>query len=540
VSDAGAPVNCAALLLVGKVPKCLANLVSAYYGGCVSIVAAPCGEIRGINTSGVHAFLGIPFAAPPVGDLRWRAPQPVEPWTGVLDATAPGPVAIQTIDLRPVDARAKQSEDCLYLNIWTTTVDPTALQPVMVWIHGGGFINGSGSAPMYDGAELAKRGVTVVNVNYRLGAFGFLAHPEMGTNFGLLDWVAGLEWVATNIASLGGNPNNVTVFGQSAGAAAVRALLSTPSARGLFSRAIIQSAGFEDYAVVGSPSYERSLRASERMFAELGTTDPAALRALPTEQVRLASLGNSGIFAPEGEVHTPANLTWYPVIDGDTIPTGEFEGWPSTVPVLIGTVADESRFFVRPNAVYAHPELDPNDTYTAATLATMAKTLGGAGADAILAHYSTTGLTAYEAIAELISAAVWFEPAAATIDRFAALGRDIFAYQFERLSPGSIASGLRALHSAEIAYIFGHVDAADGFDATDRLVSESIQHAWVEFARTGVPSNPDGTAWPRFDSATRRVEIIGDTSRAETREPDPVSALIATRRSQTSANQPKR
>jgi len=496
----------------------------------VTIISTQSGSIRGIELDGVTAFLGVPFALPPVGDLRWRAPRPVEPWDGVLDATAHGPIAIQTIDLRPFEARSDQSEDCLYLNIWTPTADPSAKQPVMAWIHGGGFINGSGSAPMYDGAELARQGVTVLNINYRLGAFGFLAHPTMGTNFGLLDWVAGLEWIAANIQCFGGDPSNVTIFGQSAGAAAVRALLSTPAARGLYSRAIIQSAGFDDYAVVSSPSYERSLRASERMFDELGTADPTELRAIPTEQVRLASLANSGIFAPAGEVHTPANLTWYPVVDGDTIPTGEFEGWPSDVPVLIGCVADESRFFVRPNAVYAHPELAPEAVYTLDTLAAMAKTLGGAGADAILEHYAATMLEPYEALAELISAAVWFEPGLATADRFAALGRRVYYYFFERLSPGSITSGLRALHSVEIPYIFGHVDPADGYDEVDREVSASIQHAWVEFARTGVPADPDSSIWPRYDRADRRVEVIGDTSRPAPLVPNPVTTLIASSR----------
>lgn len=495
-----------------------------------TVVTTPAGAIRGVLNDEVRTFLGVPFASPPVGDLRWRAPQPARRWDGVLDATKPGPIAVQTIDLRPVEARTEQSEDCLYLNIWTTASEPSSPQPVMVWIHGGGFINGTGSAPMYDGSELAKQGVTVVNINYRLGAFGFLAHPEMGTNFGLLDWVAGLEWVASNIHAFGGDPNNVTVFGQSAGAAAVRSLLSTPAARGLFSRAIIQSAGFDDYAVVGSPSYERSLRASERMFDALGTSDPAELRALPTEQVRLASLANSGIFAPEGEVHTPANLTWYPVVDGDVMPTGQFEGWPEDVPVLIGCVADESRFFVRPNAVYAHPEIDPATVYTQDTLATMATTLGGSRADEILTHYSSSSLTAYEALAELVSAAVWFEPWLATADRFAALGRTVFAYFFERLSPGSLETGLRALHSAEIPYIFGHVDPADGFDGTDDLVSESIQHAWIEFARTGVPANSDGSSWPRYDGKNRAVEIVGDTSRAENLNPNSVTTLLASLR----------
>jgi para-nitrobenzyl esterase len=484
------------------------------------------GTIRGREADGVSSFRGIPFAAPPIGPLRWARPQPVEPWVGERDATAFAKVAVQTIDSRAWELREEQSEDCLYLNVWTTTTDAEALQPVMVWIHGGGFLNGSGSVDWYDGTELAKRGVTVINLNYRLGAFGFLVHPDTGTNFAVLDWVAALKWVAGNARSFGGDPANVTVFGQSAGAAAVRALLSTPAARGLFHRGVIQSAGFDDYAYVESPSFERSRAASERMFETLGTSDIASLRGLPAEDVRLASLANSGIFPPEGQVHTPANLTWYPVIDGDIIPTGGTEFWPDDLPVVFGTVADESRFFVAPTFVYAHPELDPAAVYSRATLGQMADRLGGSASGKILAYYDDSGLSAYEAIAELISAAVWFEPALATLNRLADLGKTLYYYRFARISPGALASGSLAMHSAEIPYLFGHVAAEGGYDDTDLKVSDAVQTAWIEFARSGVPRNPDGSAWPRYESKHPMGELIDETSRAEAVEIEPVTALI--------------
>lgn len=484
------------------------------------------GPVRGAETDGVFGFLGIPFAAPPIGELRWERPQPVAPWHGVRDATAFAKVAVQTIDSRAWDLREEQSEDCLYVNVWSPSLEPEALLPVMVWIHGGGFLNGSGSADWYDGAQLAKRGVVVVNLNYRLGAFGFLAHPDVGTNFGVLDWVAGLEWVAKNARAFGGDPDNVTVFGQSSGAAAVRALLSTPKARGLFHRGVIQSAGFDDYAYVESPSLARTTAASERMFEALGTRDIRELRQLPAEDVRMASLAESGIFPPEGQVHTPANLTWYPVVDGDVIPTGDDEAWPDDLSVIFGTVADESRFFVAPTFVYAHPELDAAVIYSPETLVNMAERLGGAARAGILGHYAASGLTAYEAIAELISAAVWFEPALVTLDRFAAAGKRVYSYRFARVSPGARESGMFAMHSVEIPYLFGHVLGESGFNEHDQLVSDAVQTAWIEFARTGVPCNPDGTAWPRYELDDRMVEVIDESSHAEPLNIDPVVELI--------------
>jgi para-nitrobenzyl esterase len=484
------------------------------------IVRTSSGQVRGRIVDGVHRFVGMPYAQPPVGELRWRPPQPAVGWDGIRDATEFAAAPIQTINMQPKALRAEQSEDCLYINVWTGSVDPKASQPVMFWIHGGGFINGATSAPPYDGAALARRGVTVVSVGYRLGVFGFFNHPDAGTNFGVLDWVAGLEWVRDNIAQFGGDPNNVTVFGQSAGAVAGRTLLSSPLARGLFHRAIIQSGGFEAYAHISTPSFDRTAHASRGVCERVGTTDLNELRQLPTEVIREASLAESGIFPPPGQVPTPANLVWYPTMDGETVLDG-FDGWPEDVPVMIGCLADEARMFIMPNAVYAHPEVDPADAYTPQTLRNMIEALAGPAADDVSTHYAGTGVTPYEALAELVTAAVWLEPAAASLRRFAGLGRTVYYYLFSRVSPGAEASGQLAFHLAEIPYVFGHVtrdadwelpviEPSGYFDDRDAQVEDAVQTAWTSFARDGVPVNPDGTSWPAFDADDPWHTEIGD------------------------------
>lgn len=482
------------------------------------------GLLAGVEKNGIFAHLGIPFAAPPVGERRWRPPAPPQPWTGVRDCTGYGNSAVQIANTG-YDTGAPQSEDCLYLNVWTPTLDPIAKQPVMVWIHGGGFLNGAASMPMYVASELARRGVTVVSLNYRLGAFGFLTHPDAGANFAVQDWLAGLRWVAASIAAFGGDPANVTVFGQSAGGAAVRALLSTPSARGLFHRAIIQSAGFEDYAVVASPSYERAAAATLAMLDQLSCRDIAELRAVPAEQVRAASFACAGVFPPAGQLHTPANLVWYPVLD-DSVIVDDFAGWAADVPVMLGCTEDEARFFIKPDAVYAHPELRPEDVYTQTTLETMTKVLGGDAASDILAHFASSDLRPYEALAQLCTSAVWHEPAFATMNRFADLDRTAFHYRFTRTSPGAIQAGLLAFHSAEIAYLFGQVATGPGYEAVDQVVSNAIQHAWVEFARTGVPSHVDGAPWPAASRATPALTVISDSTVSGPASPSALTALI--------------
>lgn len=490
----------------------------------MSTVKTRQGAVAGLEQDGVHSFLGIPYAAPLVGELRWRAPQPPASWNGTRDATKFGNAAIQMVNTG-MNLRAEQSEDCLNLNVWTTEADAGAEQPVMVWIHGGGFLNGSSSLTNWPGDQLCRSGVVVVSMNYRLGAFGFLTHPEVGANFGVLDWVAALEWVKANIRDFGGDPENVTLFGQSAGGAATRALLSVPSARGLFHKAIIQSAGFEDYAVVGSPSYERSATASTALLERLGAGSVKAARSATTEQVREESFVLSGTNPPEGQVHTPANLTWYPIIDGSTMLDG-FAAWPPDVPVMLGCTQDEARMFVQPTMLYAHPEMKPEATYTPETLKVMAQAMGGARGAEILAYFDENDISDYAAIAEVITAGVWHEPAAATLKRFADLGRTIFSYRFARVSPGAEESGLLAKHSAEIAYLFGSMTPPQAFDETDATVAREIQYAWSEFARSGSPGSIDGSAWPQYTHESPEIAWIGDTTEARPLAPSRVEALI--------------
>ena len=504
------------------------------------------GIVRGLFRDGCYQFLGIPYAAPPVGALRWRSPMPPAAWTGIREATSFGNAAIQAADTG-LELGAEPSEDCLYLNVWTNAVGTDTLQPVMVWIHGGGFLNGSSSMKKWTGESLAQKDVVVVSMNYRLGALGFLSHPDAGGNFGVQDWIAALTWVSKNIRTFGGDPSKVTVFGQSSGGAAVRALLSAPAAHSLFHRAIIQSAGYEPYAVVSTPSLKRVSEASQIVFDLLGTEDLDLLRQLPAEQIRQAALKANGTKPPPGQLHTPANLQWYPVPDGKAITDG-FDGWPEIVPVMFGCTSDEMRGFYRPNGLYGRPEMVPAEVYTQATLKQMARALAGEKADDILAHYAKTDMTPYASLAHLGSVAIWTEPALATYNRFARLQRTAYFYKFGRVSPAARRSHLLGYHSSEIPYIFGpmtrhtkwdplgdpkgvsmtvpmETPVDRDFDITDVQIAQAMQEAWVEFARTGTPSSK-GQAWPACTESNPRYTLIRDEVEVKRLEIDPVEAMI--------------
>ena len=345
------------------------------------------GILEGVENGGVFAFLGVPYAAPPVGELRWRAPASVSPWKGVREAKHFGPNCPQTVGASFNLRVSEQSEDCLYLNVWTRSCDPRAKQPVMIWIHGGGNLGGAGTEDAYDGGRLSERGVTTVTFNYRLGAFGFLAHPDVGANFAVLDYVAVLSWAKRNIAAFGGDPANVTIFGESAGAVAVRTLLSSPQAKGLFNRAIMQSAGFERPAFAPSWSYQRAQNAAEALFEKLGSRDLSKLRQVPTSALKAASHELSGIFPKPGQIHTPANLVWMPVVDGQTVVEDGFPGWPDDVPVMMGTLENEARYFIKPTGDYSREKLE-----------IMARALSGPQADNVLDLFDRSGLTPYEAL----------------------------------------------------------------------------------------------------------------------------------------------
>lgn len=471
------------------------------------------GFLEGSHDAGVHRFLGIPYAAPPVGDRRWRPPSPPSGWNGVRSTTMFGPACPQTVGASFNLRVATQSEDCLYLNVWTATLEPSAQQPVMVWIHGGGNLGGAGSEDAYDGARLARKGAVAVTFNYRLGAFGFLAHPDMGANFAVLDQLAALEWVRTHISRFGGDPGNVTVFGESAGAVAVRTLLSCPMAQGLFHRAIMQSGGFEPPAVVASWSYARAEAAAEALFERLDTRSPDELRAAPTAAVKQASHELSGIFPQPGKVHTPANLVWMPVVDGKIVVGGGYPGWATGVPLLLGCVENEARYFIKPGG-----------TYSREVLQNMAKGLCGPRADSVLALLDAENLSPYEALDKLYTAAIWAEPALETVRKFAAAGRRLYCYHFARVSPGAAATQDLVKHTAEIRYVFGNLTEDDAYDIADRHVSDLVQNAWIAFARDGVPESPRGVAWPRYDAGTPAAAYIEDTVAIR---PSPVPGIVA-------------
>lgn len=424
------------------------------------------GIVEGLFNDSVYKFLGIPYAEPPVKEKRWREPLPPKKWEGVYKATEFGPVCPQkggaSFDLRTI----KQNEDCLYINVWTSDINSNEQQPVMVWIHGGGNLGGAGSEDAFDGTEMAKQGVTVVTFNYRLGAFGFLAHPDIGCNFAVLDQVAALEWVANNIESFGGNPNNVTIFGESAGAQAVRNLLAVRRAKGLFHRAIIQSAGFEPYVFASESSYEKVKKVTDKMFDRLGSSNLKSLQQIPTNKVLEASHEFSGVFPPPGQVHTPANLIWNPVPDGDVISKEGFPGWGKDVPVLIGCVENEARYFIK-----------PNKSYTSETLKNMVQALVGPVSKRVLQILNNDNLTIYESLDKLFSTAVWFEPSYATVKRFEKLERNVYYYHFARVSPGGNRTKELAKHTSEIRYIFGNLEPNEAYDERDTNISKELQHA---------------------------------------------------------------
>jgi para-nitrobenzyl esterase len=445
------------------------------------------GDVEGFLDGGIHKFFGVPYAQAPVGTLRWRAPQPAMSWTGIRQAKAYGPACPQTVGAVFNLQVDRQSEDCLYLNVWTRTLDPLEKQPVMVWIHGGGFLGGAGSEDATDGSCLAARGVTVVSINYRLGAFGYLAHPDFGANFGVLDQVAALRWVQENIAAFGGDPGCVTIFGQSAGAHSVRKLLTSRYAQGLFHRAILQSGGFESPAFDVAWTYARTAAASKALVEQLGGGHPDDLRAIPTEMVKQASHQLCGVFPKPGKITTPASLVWVPVDDEDVLRADDGLGAMATVPVLMGFTSNEARYFLKPG--------QPRDEHM---LETMTRVMGREQADALLLALHALDGDLYDRVDKMFTSSIWAEPALALARMVSAVNPRLYQYRFDRVSPGMRRSNELAKHTAEIKYVFGNLHPSDCYDDIDRSLSTWMQNAWIEFARTGAPYGMNGEPWPAY------------------------------------------
>jgi para-nitrobenzyl esterase len=484
-----------------------------------SVATVRQGRLEGIKVGEIHTFLGVPYAKAPQGATRWRPPEPSESWSGVRPANRFGPIAIQTAGACFTLRETRQSEDCLSLNVWTRSLDRDARQPVMLWIHGGGYLGGAGSEDAYDGASLARRGVIVVTMNYRLGAFGFLAHPDAGANFGVLDVLAVLEWVAENIAAFGGDAGMVTVFGQSAGADTVRTLLLMRSARGLFHRAVLQSAGFEPSAVGPARSFGRTQLASERLMEMVGAKTIDELRSIPTDTMRKASHAVSGVIPQPGKIHTPANLVWVPVPD-DLVAAEGFPGWADDVSILMGCTENEARYFIKPGgpqlpfprniAIAILNRVKPGGIYSWAIVEKIVTGVAGVRAPEVSAILRQSGKTPYECLDWLMTSIIFKEPLYQSTQRFMGLNRTFYCYNFARVSPGARRSKLLAQHTSEIRYVFGNLTSDGQYDETDRKIVEALQSAWTTFARTGVPRSTDGAAWPAFEVRASQYMAIGD------------------------------
>jgi para-nitrobenzyl esterase len=471
------------------------------------------GRVAGTLANGIASFKGIPFAAPPVGELRWRAPQPLKAWSGVKPAATYGPSCVQdALFVKLFGAAPAMSEDCLYLNVWTPAKSAGDALPVMVWIYGGGFVGGMTGIPVYDGTRLAEKGVVLVSVAYRLGALGFLAHPALSKesgkgsgNFGLQDQIAGLRWVKDNIARFGGNPSRVTIFGESAGGIAVSMLAASPAAKGLFQRAISQSGGsfgpprFGNEGGQSVPPLRVAEAKGQAFLMKLGAADIAAARAIPAEKLQAAQ--GAGLQATE---------TFWPVFDGDLLPGDQYElyraGRFNDTPVLIGTNSDEGALFVQGGV-------------TAQGFESLIRAGYGKHADAILAAYphGTTD-QALKAGRDVMrdSAFGWHTWAWALLHSQKGKGK-AYVYYFDHRTTRSVNG---ANHGDEIAYVFrnlsvgGVLGPPTPLRPEDTAMSELLSSYWVNFAKGGNPNGPGLPAWPAFTADEQRAMHLDANSSA--------------------------
>ncbi len=466
------------------------------------VVTVSGGKIKGARLPDDHGavFKGIPFAQPPVGELRWREPQPVTAWTGVRDALKSGAPAAQA-PFGWNDRFAKVSqEDCLYLDVWTPAVSEKARKPVMVWVHGGGNVAGAGSADnLYDGGPLIAHDVVLVVVEYRLGIFGFFAHPELtkesphhsSGNYGLLDQIAALQWVHDNIAQFGGDPDNVTLFGQSAGSIDIMALLTSPLSRGLFHRLIAESGPlFPNLIVPLKEREDAGVHALEQLPATTGR-DLAHLRSLSAEELLKINTGGA-VLSFDAWV--------FPTHPAEVIRTGKAHA----VPLLIGSNAIEF------SAGGSADEVKRN-----------IRDFSGDLSPKFLAHYGLAEGTrppatdpVYGDLGEQWGGDLFRCIGIVQGGQHAAAGNPVWEYEFGRAIPPRPKVG----HSSELPYVFGNLygkgDQAGDFQPADHRLSETIQTYWTNFARTGNPNGPGVPRWPGYNDTSRKY--LRFTSAAET------------------------
>jgi para-nitrobenzyl esterase len=457
------------------------------------------GPVRGLANGAVNEFLGIPYAAPPVGALRWQPPQPASSWSGVRDATRFAPHCPQPAG--PF-GQASTSEDCLFLNVFTPSHQQAGSHfPVMVWIHGGALV--SGESNDYDPTQMVADGVTVVTINYRLGALGFLAHPALADasgqsgDYGLMDQQAALRWVQRNIASFGGNPHNVTIFGESAGGLSTLSQVASPQARGLFDRAIVESGSYN----LTQASLSSAEAAGEAFAAKAGCASQTAacLRSLPASAI-LADQNAAG--------YTPnINSEVLPETLGTAFATGNF----NRVPIVNGTNHDEWRLFVALSELLGNP-------VTASNYQSMiSSTLGvpAAVAAVIAAKYPLTAFPSPSVALGAVGTDAIFACPALTVDQSVSRFVPTFAYEFNDenapelfLPPVSFPYG--AAHASEIQYVMDLPTAAfpKGLSAKQQQLAATMKGYWTDFAKRGFPSSFGTPFWPLFNNLTQRMQSL--------------------------------
>ena len=487
-------------------------------GGANPIVRIDDGLVRGTTAGTVDEFLGIPYAAPPTGNLRWRPPARPASWEGVRDATQFGPSCPQPTANNPYLPPGPVSEDCLYLNVYTPTLSDRSGggRPVLVWIHGGGLVQDG--ARNYDGSMLAADGTVVITINYRLGALGFLAHPALASrpggpagNYGLMDQQAALRWVQRNIAQFGGDPHNVTIAGQSAGGLSVLAQLVSPGARGLFQRAIVQSGAF---ALTQQP-LAAAEAAGEKLAAAAGCADQTAqcLRSAPVSNL-VSSFGVEIPGVVDGSVLTQSI--------GTAIAHGQF----ARVPILNGITHDEEMIFVDALGIAVSGGTDvpvPDRPVNSANYqANIASVLGvpDARAAAIAGEYPP-GPSADLAFSTLVSDANFACPAL-QLDRWTASRVPTYAYQFnDDHAPVNVAPPGKlppiATHGTELPYLFDQPNAPypATLTAAQQALSASMRAAWANFAATGNPSSR-ALPWPSFTDGAQVMSLVPPQPQVET------------------------
>jgi para-nitrobenzyl esterase len=482
----------------------LITVVMLFAAGCsnsqlTSLVKVDGGMVQGTTENGLLVFKGIPFAAPPVGDLRWRAPQPAAKWDSVLhaDKFAPGP-------MQGGNPPSGKSEDCLYLNVWTPAKSSTDGIPVLVWIYGGGFGAGATSEKNYSGENLAKKGVVLVSIAYRVGQLGFLAHPELSAenpnhvsgNYGLLDMIAGLKWIQNNIAAFGGDPDKVTIFGESAGGIAVSMLCASPLAKGLFQGAISESGGsFGPPRQTTFPGENlKRLADAEKdgqaYLASAGVSSIADLRKIDADKL------------PAGR---GLGMSW-PIIDGYVIPDDQYKlyeaGRFNDIPILVGYNSDEGASFSPPRT----PE-----AYIASV-----QTRYGPFADSLLKAYPAGSGTVPKTARDLARDAAfgWHTWIWARLQ--SKIGKSkVFYYYFDQhpdYPEGSPRFGYGSPHGQEVAYVFQHLDASNPQTTkTDLEISDDMATYWTNFAKNGTPNGEGVPEWPAFSDANPVVMYFSQT-----------------------------